>query len=331
MALIPRWRSRLRGALIRSINDIPVESIQQDIRSIISDQHQKCQPSITLRMATPLAPGMADHGVPQLHLDQLNVIAHHLDAIKHNRKESWTGLPSTNMPPFEEEDIIAAIHKGLALPGLTRRTVLRSPEAAKWCTSEWTQLTKYQNQGMFGDPCERPNDPNAIILPFVWTYVHKIAPITDEIVEKAQATCNDGKRYGKAITIAEIYAACVEQPAQCLYWALVASLNLTATGCDIGKNAFAEAPAPTQPFYIRPIPRLVGTLSRTYAHSPGTRLQGQQSAPGPPGSSTTPAQAHRQDSSKNLASQRPRTKCAYITRKWMGILFYYCAKSTTSV
>jgi hypothetical protein len=61
---------------------------------------------------------MADHGVPQLHLDQLNVIAHHLDAIKHNRKDSWPGLP-TDMPPLEEEDIIAAIHKGLALPRLT--------------------------------------------------------------------------------------------------------------------------------------------------------------------------------------------------------------------
>jgi hypothetical protein len=52
---------------------------------------------------------------------------------------------------------------------------------------------------MFGDPCERPNDPNAVLLPFVWTYVHQIAPITDEIVEKAQATCNGGKRMEKQL------------------------------------------------------------------------------------------------------------------------------------
>lgn len=51
------------------------------------------------------------------------------------------------------------------------------------------------------------------------------------------------------VAIAETYATCVEQPAQRLYWALVTSLNLTAIGCDVG-NAFAEALAPTQPFYM---------------------------------------------------------------------------------
>jgi hypothetical protein len=247
MANIPRWRSRFRGAHIRSINEIPVHSIQ-DIRSIIREQRQKRKPNITIQMAKPLAPSMADHGVPQLHLDQLNVIAHHLDAIKNKRTESWPGLP-TDMPPLEDEDIAAAIHKGLAIPRMTRRTVLKTPEAEKWKTSEWTQLSKYQNQGMFGEPCERPNDPNAVILPFVWTYLHKLAHKGDAIVEKARATCNGGKRHGKAVTIAETYAACVEQPAQRLYWALVASLNLTAIGCDVG-NAFAEAPAPSQPFYM---------------------------------------------------------------------------------
>jgi hypothetical protein len=89
----------------------------------------------------------------------------------------------------------------------------------------------------------------AVTLPFVWTYVHKIDPITMEIIEKARATCDGGKRHGKAVTIAETYAACIEQPAQRLCWALVAALNLTAIGCDVG-NAFAKAPAPTQPFYM---------------------------------------------------------------------------------
>jgi hypothetical protein len=247
MSIIPRWRSRFRGVHLRSINDIPVHSIA-DVKSIIRDQRQKRKTNITIQLAKPLAPAMADHGVPQLHLDQLNVIAHHLDTIKQNRTTSWPGSP-TDMPPLDEDDIVAAISKGLAIPRMTRRTVMNSPEAAKWRTTEWTQLTKYQNQGMFGDPCERPDDPTAVILPFVWTYVHKLAPITNVIVEKACATCNGGKRHGKAVTIAETYAACVEQPAQRLYWALVASLNLTAIGCDVG-NTFAEAPAPIQPFYM---------------------------------------------------------------------------------
>jgi hypothetical protein len=189
-----------------------------------------------------MAPVMTENGVSRLHLYQINVIAHHLDAIKQDRADSWEGLP-TDMPPIHEEDIDAAIYKGLAIPHLTRRTVLKSPEAARWKTSEWTQLSKYQNQGMFGEPCLRPQDPNAVILPFVWTYVHKRAHKGDEIVEKARVTCNGGKRHGKAVTIAETYAACVEQPPQRLYWTLVAALNLTAIGCDVG-NAFAEVPKP---------------------------------------------------------------------------------------
>ena len=232
---------------MRGINDTPVHSIA-DVKSVITKQRQLRQPTVTIQFAKPLAPAMADHGVPQLHLDQLNVIAHHLDAIKQQRVESWPGLP-TDMPPLEDEDIDAAISKGLAIPRMTRRTAMRTPEAPRWRTTEWTQLSKHQNQGVFGDPCPRPDDPNAVILPFVWTYVHKIDPLTNEIVEKARATCNGGKRHGKAVTIAETHAACVEQPAQRLCWALVAALNLTAIGCDVG-NAFAEAPAPTQPFFM---------------------------------------------------------------------------------
>jgi hypothetical protein len=113
------------------------------------------------------------------------------------------------MPPLDEDDITAAIYKGLAVPRLTTsRKVMQSPKAESWKKSEWTQLSKYQNQGMFGDPCECPTDPNAVIFPFVWTYVHKMAHQGDDIVEKARATCNGGKRHDKAVTIAETYAAC---------------------------------------------------------------------------------------------------------------------------
>ena len=111
---------------------------------------------------------MTDRRVPQLHLDQLNVITHHLDAIKQKHIESWKGLP-TDMPPFDEESIVAAIHtKKLAIPRMTRRTVLRTPQAAKWKQSEWTQLSsKHLNQSMFGEPCPRLKYLNAVILPYV--------------------------------------------------------------------------------------------------------------------------------------------------------------------
>ena len=102
---------------------------------------------------------------------------------------------------------------------------------------------------MFGGPIPRPIDRNTVILPWVWTYLHKIDPNTLEEVEKGRGTCNGGKRYGRALTLAETYAACVEHPAQRLFWAIAASESLITLGCDVA-NVFAEAPPPTVPFYM---------------------------------------------------------------------------------
>jgi hypothetical protein len=61
MTTIPRWRSRLRGAPICSLNSIPVHSMS-GIKSMISDQHCQHAHSVTLQLAQPLAPTMTDHG-----------------------------------------------------------------------------------------------------------------------------------------------------------------------------------------------------------------------------------------------------------------------------
>ena len=37
-------------------------------------------------------------------------------------------------------------------------------------------------------------------------------PLTGIDAPKARGTCNGGPRYVKAVTLAKIYAACVEQP-----------------------------------------------------------------------------------------------------------------------
>lgn len=94
---------------------------------------------------------------------------------------------------------------------------------------------------MFGDPIPRPF--LAIILPFVWTYLMKEDPLTGLLRRTSRATCNGGKKYGKAVTVAETYATCVEQPVCRVYWAMTAQLCLLAMGADAG-NAFAEAPPP---------------------------------------------------------------------------------------
>ena len=80
-------------------------------------------------------------------------------------------------------------------------------------------------------------------------YSIKLDPITGAPIYKARCTCNGGKRYGKAVTLAETYATCVAQPACRLFWAITASEGLISIGADAG-NAFAEAPPPVEPFYM---------------------------------------------------------------------------------
>jgi hypothetical protein len=52
--------------------------------------------------------------------------------------------------------IIAAICKGIALPKLTHKQLIQSPNWPTFKGSEWTQLNKYNKQGMLGNPCLHP-------------------------------------------------------------------------------------------------------------------------------------------------------------------------------
>jgi Reverse transcriptase (RNA-dependent DNA polymerase) len=74
-------------------------------------------------------------------------------------------------------------------------------------------------------------------------------PTTLDDQAKSRGTCNGGTRHGKVVTLAETYAACVEQPIHRLTWAVTAGVNHIALGCDVS-NAFAEAPPPKNPFYM---------------------------------------------------------------------------------
>jgi hypothetical protein len=244
---IRRWKSRLRGSTIRMLDEVTilnVEHLQETVRlkRLTGNTH------ITIQFANPSWSAMSGEGLPTLQFDQLNVIAHHLNAIRHDEDNSWDD--PTQWPPITDDMILAAVRKGIALPKLTRKRLLHTPDWPQFKGSEWVQLNKYHKQGMFGEPCPRPTDPETVILPWVWSYLYKLDPVSLEDVEKSRGTCNGGKRYGKVITIAETYAACVEQPAHRLTWALIAALNFIGLGVDIG-NAFAEAPPPKDPFFMQ--------------------------------------------------------------------------------
>ena len=187
-------------------------------------------------------------GIPQLNFDQLNAIAHHLRAIKHNTK-TWETLD----PDHTDKDAqhYATIN-GLLPVKLTRRIVQQQPDWDLWQQSKFKQHDSYKAQEMFGPPMPRPNtkdkkgnEINITILPFVWTYLYK-----NGTTPKARGTCNGGKQYRKAITLAHTYASCIEQPAAKMFYSLAALENMIILGAD-ASNAFAEAPAPVAPLYMK--------------------------------------------------------------------------------
>ena len=76
-------------------------------------------------------------------------------------------------------------------------------------------------------------------------------PITAIDMAELRGKCNGGPQYEEAVTLAETYTACVEQPIHRLIWAIMTALNLYCKGYDVG-NAFAEAPATVYLFFMYP-------------------------------------------------------------------------------
>eukprot|EP00980_Cylindrotheca_fusiformis_P020335 scaffold7349_cov135-Cylindrotheca_fusiformis.AAC.1 len=249
---LKNWKSRLRGSIIRMVEDVEITSTTQ-LRQILQEMRQQRKGQYTnlrIQFAKPKWHSMNGEGLPTLAFDQLNVITHHLRAI-HNggHTPSWD-TKKHKWPPIRADDVEAVINKGVAMPKLTRRKLQNNPaEWAEFQKSEYAQLDKYHKQGMFGTPVPRPADPSAVVLPWVWTYIYKTNPLTLKKVPKARGTCNGGPRHGKIVTLADTYAACVEQPAHRLTWALVAALNYIAIGADVG-NAFAEAAGPDDGYFM---------------------------------------------------------------------------------
>ena len=245
---IKRWRSRFRHGTIRAIDGEHIYTIQQ-FRDIVQELQKKNRHYCEITIAHEEIHNLhTAEGVPQLHFDQLNAIAHHLHAIRNNI-HNWE--PLTPCPTDDDAEHYATINNIVPVK-LTRRIVKQKEDWTQWEQSEFKQHDAYEAQDMFGPPIpppkhydEKGNRVNITILPFVWTYLYK-----DGNKQKARGTCNGGRRYGKAVTLAHTYASCIEQPAARLFYSLAALENMIILGAD-ASNAFAEAPAPVAPLYMK--------------------------------------------------------------------------------
>ena len=218
---ISRWRSTIRNSVLRSIDTHPMRTDAQ-VQAYIRAARARQETHVNIAFAKIEVRIAEEDDIPQLHFDQLR----HLNQLHSMIRQ----------PLDESQDVFL---------NFTRAQLKKQPDYQDWRESEWRQHDKYKVQDMFGEPIKCPH--GAIVLPFVWDYMTKDDPLTGLLIRKSRGTCNGGKKLGKAVTIAETYATCVEQPACRLYWSTTAAECLIAMGADAG-NAFAEAPAPLHHF-----------------------------------------------------------------------------------
>ena len=99
---------------------------------------------------------------------------------------------------------------------------------------------------MFGEPGPLPtNGTEYSVLHMIWVYLVK----TDGR-KKARCVANGAPHLKGSITLAHTYAACIDQSACCLFWAIVAMKCKLVCGSD-AVNAFAKAPPPKSPLYLK--------------------------------------------------------------------------------
>ena len=92
-------------------------------------------------------------------------------------------------------------------PSLTRTKLTKGEDWKKWEQSEFLQLDQYDWQKMFGQPGPFPKDiENPSILPMIWVYVIKV-----DGRYKARCVANGAPHLKGSLTLAQIYAACLEQ------------------------------------------------------------------------------------------------------------------------
>ncbi|KAL7489869.1 hypothetical protein ACHAW6_016196 [Cyclotella cf. meneghiniana] len=98
---------------------------------------------------------------------------------------------------------------------------------------------------MFGTPTQVTDRSQVFHL--VWTY--NIKDLDKR--KKARCACDGSTRGGKVRLLDYTYANCVDHTASRMFYAISAAENLLIFGADVC-NAFSEAPAPKQGFYIQP-------------------------------------------------------------------------------
>ena len=240
-AKLYNWRKTLKGATILRVNDTIIRNVK-DVEQAIRQTPNNTD--IVLTIASSIAHDIHPNtGIPQISFDQFNVIAQHHQATILD-KDKYMDIDEA--PPINNA-VIQLADGNKPPPKLTRRLLQQRDDWEDWESSEFLQLDQYQKQDMFSDPGPLPSntEEEINILPMIWTYLIKVCGR-----KKARCVANGAPHLQGSITLAHTYAACLEQSGCRLFWAIAAIKNKIVYGAD-ASNAFAEAPAPKAPLYLK--------------------------------------------------------------------------------
>ena len=265
-AKIPNWRKDLKNAYITQVNDKSVKTKADIIRQIELCRLLKMK-DVTIKFSTIERQGLHPQlGIPQLYHDQLSTIAQHLFDIRHdthnNINQLCASLPNVlNSHPDAINNNIGSTTKNLVTPSTSNSPIIskvkqkhnhftlsqlkKRDDWPEWEESIFRQLDQYANQNTFSEPQPLPRGAN--LLSLCWVYLIK----TDGLnTKKARCVCNGSPRFRGTVTLAQTYASALDQTGAKIFWASVAINNYIVLGAD-ASNAFAEAPPPKAPLYVR--------------------------------------------------------------------------------
>ena len=240
-AKIPNWRNDLRNSYITRVNGVPVKTKGEIIEQIEVCKLAKLK-HVEITFSTMEKQGLhPQHGVPQLYYDQLQLIAQHIFEIQH-----LDNLQPDLITHLNNHDINKVInklkqkHNHFTLSQLKKRS-----DWPEWDASIFKQLDQYHDQSTFDEPGPLPKGAN--LLSLCWVYLIKL---DGNNTKKSRCVCNGSPRFQGTVTLAQTYASALDQTGAKMFWATCAVNNYIVLGAD-ASNAFAEAPPPKAPLYVR--------------------------------------------------------------------------------
>jgi len=249
------WRTVIRNSYILKFHEFAITS-QADLEHAISQVRRRKLLKAKFVIATDKSYGVHPlEGIMQIHFDQLNVIAKHLEDIERERQEERirqntitpvirqtkdeATVPESELPPPELPPLID--DENLAQQ-FSMKQAMKHTDWPEFKKGQYKQLNQYWEQGMFSYPMPLPRNANA--LQMLWRFNIKACG-----TRKSRMVCNGSPRQKGTVTIGHTYANALDAASERLFWAIVAHEGLIAIGADVS-NAFAEAPAPKAPLFL---------------------------------------------------------------------------------